>query len=119
EIFHRMSGFPAISAVGLKPAPAPPTGRVALEDALIHFCLRLARRNLRCGGRTDEAWRVDVVHYSVCNSVYHPHRRLGVGAKRPGPLRRRSPPPCQWIPQMVYGPDGAAARTMSRHDEPR
>src|SRR5437899_2616309 len=36
EIARRSRVFFAISALGLKPAHAPPTGRAALEDALIH-----------------------------------------------------------------------------------
>src|SRR5437899_8961639 len=36
EIVRRSRVFFAISALGLKPAHAPPTGRAALEDALIH-----------------------------------------------------------------------------------
>ena len=36
EIVRRSRVFFALSALGLKPAPAPLTGRAALEDALIH-----------------------------------------------------------------------------------
>src|SRR5437870_11052581 len=36
EIVRRSRVFFAISTLGLKPAPAPLTGRAALEDALIH-----------------------------------------------------------------------------------